>query len=160
MDLEIVRHEGGVVSTWAESAFPGAQAALSGPGRPYSLDTDASRYLILGDETALPAVRQLLRALPTAMDVEAHVEVVSDEAVDQSDDAGGVINWHVAEPAATPGAALVAITEGLEALDPDAQVWAAGEAAAMQAIRTHLFDKLGVSRRQATVRGYWKPARS
>ena len=29
----------------------------------------------------------------------------------------------------------------------------------MQAIRKHLFDGRGLSRSQATVRGYWKPER-
>jgi NADPH-dependent ferric siderophore reductase len=38
-------------------------------------------------------------------------------------------------------------------------VWAAGEAAAMQRIRRHLFDEREVPRAQATVRGYWKHGR-
>ena len=38
-------------------------------------------------------------------------------------------------------------------------VWAAGEAASMQAIRTHLFKGLGLPRNQTTIRGYWKPER-
>jgi NADPH-dependent ferric siderophore reductase len=38
-------------------------------------------------------------------------------------------------------------------------VWAAGEAAAMQRIRRHLFEHLGVPRSHAVVRGYWKRER-
>jgi len=37
-------------------------------------------------------------------------------------------------------------------------VWVAGEAAAVHRIRRHLFDERGLPRRQATIRGYWKPA--
>ena len=39
-------------------------------------------------------------------------------------------------------------------------VWVAGEAAAVQKIRKHLFDQRGMSRSDATVRGYWKHGRS
>jgi NADPH-dependent ferric siderophore reductase len=38
-------------------------------------------------------------------------------------------------------------------------VWAAGEAAAMQRLRRHLFDERGVPRSAAVVRGYWKRGR-
>jgi NADPH-dependent ferric siderophore reductase len=42
----------------------------------------------------------------------------------------------------------------------EARVWAAGEAAAMQRIRRHLFDERDVPRRHAVVRGYWKAGRA
>ncbi|MFV2000229.1 MAG: SIP domain-containing protein [Acidimicrobiia bacterium] len=35
-------------------------------------------------------------------------------------------------------------------------MWAAGEAAAMQRIRKHLFDERDFQRSHATVRGYWQ----
>jgi NADPH-dependent ferric siderophore reductase len=38
-------------------------------------------------------------------------------------------------------------------------VWAAGEAAAVQRIRSHLFVDRGLPRAHATVRGYWKHGR-
>jgi NADPH-dependent ferric siderophore reductase len=40
------------------------------------------------------------------------------------------------------------------------RVWAAGEAAAVQRIRRHLFQDRQLPRAQATVRGYWKHGRS
>jgi NADPH-dependent ferric siderophore reductase len=46
------------------------------------------------------------------------------------------------------------------AIDDGTQVWAAGEAAAVQRIRRHLFEERGLPRRQAQVRGYWKHGRS
>jgi NADPH-dependent ferric siderophore reductase len=38
-------------------------------------------------------------------------------------------------------------------------VWVAGEAAAVQRIRRHLFEDRGLPRSQASVRGYWKHGR-
>jgi NADPH-dependent ferric siderophore reductase len=45
-------------------------------------------------------------------------------------------------------------------LAPRTRLWAAGEAAAMQRIRRHLFEDRGLSRADATVRGYWKHGRA
>jgi NADPH-dependent ferric siderophore reductase len=45
-------------------------------------------------------------------------------------------------------------------LVPGTRVWAAGEAAAMQAIRRHLFEERQLPRARATVRGYWKQGAS
>ncbi len=40
------------------------------------------------------------------------------------------------------------------------RLWAAGEAAAMQRIRRHLFEERGWPRGAAVVRGYWKYGRA
>jgi NADPH-dependent ferric siderophore reductase len=53
----------------------------------------------------------------------------------------------------------MAAVRGAE-LTPGARVWAAGNAAAMQQIRRHLFDDRGWQRSHATVRGYWKAERA
>jgi NADPH-dependent ferric siderophore reductase len=39
-------------------------------------------------------------------------------------------------------------------------VWAAGEAAAMQRIRRHLFDEREIPRPRTWIRGYWKHGRA
>jgi NADPH-dependent ferric siderophore reductase len=39
-------------------------------------------------------------------------------------------------------------------------VWAAGEAAAVQRIRRHLFEERSMARAHTTVRGYWKHGRA
>ena len=159
LELEIVRHPGGVVSSWAETAQPGDPAAISGPGRGWALPADTTRLILLGDETALPAITQLWDLVDTDVAVSAHVEVVDRAAVqDIGTRVGATIEWHVRAPDAAPGAQLVAVAAGLHDPGPTRHVWAAGEAASMQAIRTHCFDQLGLPRSQTTIRGYWKPA--
>ena len=54
---------------------------------------------------------------------------------------------------------MVAAVHGTD-IGPEEKVWVAGEAAAVQRIRRHLFEDRGLSRRQATVRGYWKQGRA
>jgi len=60
---------------------------------------------------------------------------------------------------ATRGDALVAAVCGAD-VAPRTRLWAAGEAAAVQRIRRHLFVDRGLPRAHATVRGYWKHGRS
>ncbi len=161
LDLEIVRHPGGAVAGWAESAHPGAPAAISGPGNGFELPDGVTTLLALGDETALPAIRQLLATIPPEVHVHAHVEVVRPDAIIDLEvpDGSATIDWHITDDGDVPGAKLVAMARSIDALTATTHVWAAGEASAMQAIRTHLFKELEIDRSGATVRGYWKPAR-
>ncbi len=161
IDLEIVRHPGGAVSTWAEDAGPGSPAAISGPGSGYVPDQRAARFVLLGDETALPAISQLVEMLPTDAPLEIHVEVTSEDArIELPQRDGCELTWYVTPSDELPGTGLVDVIRGVTAVDDHTRIWAAGEAASMQAIRAHLFKTLGIPRSQASVRGYWKPARS
>jgi NADPH-dependent ferric siderophore reductase len=159
LDLHIVLHEGGAVSDWVVAATPGDPAAVSGPGRGYTIDSDAPAYLLAGDQTAIPAIAQLIEALPAATTVRAIIEIVHRDAVhDLPDHPRLTVDWVELPPGAAPGDALVPAIEGTTP-DPGARVWAAGEAAAMHRLRRHLFEECGLERRLATVRGYWKHGR-
>lgn len=160
LDLEIVRHPGGAVSTWAETASPGDRAAVSGTGTGFVVPVDVDHLIIVGDETALPAIVQLLSWSSPRLRLTIHVEVVTEGAIivlPPRD--GSIVTWHVTDAGAVPGRRLVDVIRGLDRVGDHDHVWAAGEASAMQAIRTHLFTTLGAPRARATVRGYWKPDR-
>jgi NADPH-dependent ferric siderophore reductase len=158
--LEIVVHGDGAASGWAEAAAPGDTAAISGPGRGYAIDRDAPAFLLAGDETAIPAISQLLEVLPTDRPVQVHIEVAHPDArLPLPDHPRATVEWCDLPPGASRGDALVAAVRGGD-LAPGTRVWAAGEAAAVQRIRRHLFDDRGVPRAHATVRGYWKHGRS
>ena len=160
LDVGIVVHGGGVASDWALSAEPGAPAAISGPGRGYAVDLDAPAYLIAGDETAIPAITQVLDAVPDATPVQVRVEAAhSDGRLALPEHPGATVEWCDLPPGATPGDALAAAVRDVE-LPDGTRVWAAGEAAAVQRIRRHLFDDRGLPRAQTSVRGYWKHGRA
>lgn len=154
LDVEIVVHGGGAASTWAAAAAVGAPVALSGPGRGYTIDPAAPSFLLAGDETALPAISQLLEALPP-VPVQVHVEIADPTAAELPPDAEA----HVLPEGAPQGDALVAAVVGAD-VDPDTQVWVAGEAAAVQRIRKYLFQERGLPRSQTSIRGYWKHGRA
>ena len=94
------------------------------------------------------------------MATEVHIEVSHRDAelpLPVSGDAA--VTWHVREPDASPGDALVAAVAASTIAD-GWRIWCAGEAAAMYRIRQNLFDERHVPRARATVRGYWKHGRA
>ncbi|MBA2625189.1 MAG: siderophore-interacting protein, partial [Acidimicrobiia bacterium] len=73
LDVEVVRHDAGAACDWASAARPGDPVAISGPGRGYTVDPEAAGFVLAGDETAIPAISQLLEALPAGRPVLVHV---------------------------------------------------------------------------------------
>jgi NADPH-dependent ferric siderophore reductase len=166
LDVDVVIHEGGALSAWAQAARPGDPVAVSGPGRGYAVDPAAGRYLLAGDETAIPAISQLLEHLPDGLPVQVLVEVADPAArLPLTSPASGrddvEVTWCDLPPGAPPGDALVAaVGSATEAVDPATRIWVAGEAAAVQRIRRALFQDRGVPRAHAAVRGYWRHGRA
>ncbi len=153
LDLDIVLHSEGATSAWVIRAVPGDPVAISGPGRGYDIDPETSRFLLLGDESAIPAISQLLEAIPAAASIECHIEVDAEFGrVPLPDHPRADISWH------TVGESRGELLAGLlDSIEPaTTHVWAAGQAAAMQRLRKRLFNELGVPRSRATIRGYWK----
>jgi NADPH-dependent ferric siderophore reductase len=166
LEVEIVVHEGGTASGWALAVKKGDEAALSGPGRGYPIDPDATMFLLAGDESALPAIGQLLEALPAEQPVRAIIEVAHPDArlhlpARPAAAPPPAVEWYDLPAGAAPGDALVAaVVEAAADLPAGARVWAAGEAAAVQRIRRHLLGERGLPRSETWIRGYWKHGRA
>ena len=159
LDIDIVLHEGGAASAWVEAARVGSPVAVSGPGRGYQIDSAAPGFFLAGDETALPAIGQLLEEIDNAIPVGAVVEIAHPEArLDLPDHAAAEVSWVERAPGDRPGAALARAVIGAE-IAPGTRVWVAGEAGSLVAIRKHLSDELGLERSHLTIRGYWKHGR-
>src|SRR2546426_3121875 len=60
LDVDFVLHGVGPASNWAEQAQPGQPLLLMGPGPGYTTDPDTSSYLLIGDDSALPAIETIL----------------------------------------------------------------------------------------------------
>ena len=151
--VEVVLHDGGVASNWAQTAGPGDSVAVSGPGRGSAIDSDAPDYVVAGDETALPAIRQVLDALAPETPAQVFVELAQPDA--RVALGRRTVQWLTRERADRPGSALVSAVRGAT-IAAGTRVWAAGEAAAMQSVRRHLLEERDLARAHTIVRGYWK----
>lgn len=159
LTLDIVLHESGAASDWARGARIDDEVAVSGPGRREPIDPEARSHLLVGDESAIPAICQLLESIPPDQRIDVHIEITEPNArIELPPHGAATVTWHDADSERAPGDAVVAAVSAIDEL-PDA-VWVAGEAAAVQRLRTHLFDERGRSRSSVTARGYWKHGRS
>ena len=129
-------------SEWADAAGPGDPAAISGPGRGYAIDPETPAFLLAGDETAIPAIGQLLEALPADGPVQVHVEVAHPDArLALPGHPGATVEWCDLPPGASP--ATRSSPPSAARTSPGHPGVGGGEAAAVQRIRRHLFEDRG-----------------
>lgn len=66
VDLDVVSHGDGLISSWAMQAQPGDEIGAMGPVDNTRLGA-AERYLLAADRTGLPAIARILEKLPNAL---------------------------------------------------------------------------------------------
>jgi len=163
LDIDFVLHGsgsdlagGGPASAWAAAAAEGDPLAIAGP-RGSRLAPDACAHAILiADETALPAFSRWLELLPAGTRITAIVDA-ADESVEDYLTAEqrqrASVEWLYRIDG--PGQ-LEESVRSLGPIEPDAYVWAAGEATSLIPVRRYLRHELGLSSEQLAVEGYWK----
>lgn len=159
----VVHGTDGLAGPWAAAARPGDRIALSGPGGGYAPPTDPDvTHVLLGDDSALPAIGAALEAMgPDATGV-ALVEVAG-PADEQPlvHPAGVVLRWlHRDAAGAEPGTLLLAATRELPRASAPVRVFAHGERAAVKAIRRLLQDDWGLAKADLSLSAYWALGRA
>jgi NADPH-dependent ferric siderophore reductase len=152
----VVHGDRGLAGPWAAAARPGDVLRLLGPGGAYAPDPDADWHLLVGDESALPAIGAACERLPAGTRAVAVLEV-GGPAERQPLPAGVEQHWVHRDPARPDQ-----LVDAVRALDfPPGRVHAFvhGEAGAVRAVRHHLLDERGVPRADLSVSGYWRIGR-
>ncbi|CAM3645905.1 siderophore-interacting protein [Kibdelosporangium persicum] len=151
IDFDFVLHgDHGPASKWASNAQPGDEVIFVGPSPAYQPDPDADWHLLIGDETALPAISSIMEALPGAR-IRAFVEI-ENAAEEQDVDVTWVHRDGVPAGSSEP---LVKALTAAEFPDGTPAVWAAGERQVMQAVREVLAEK-GIDRASVRPATYWR----
>jgi NADPH-dependent ferric siderophore reductase len=155
LDVDFVLHEGhGPAAAWARDARPGAWVGVSEPGGRYVVDPTAAFHLVIGDETALPAVATVLGALPARVPAVAYLEVV-DVGEEQPLAGSATVHW-VHRGGRVAGEPLAAAVRAALLPDGSGQAWLAGESGCVRDLRRHLLDDRGFERRAVYATGYWR----
>jgi len=121
------------------------------------MDHSADWFFIAGDMTALPALTLNINDLPeNAMGV-AHIEVLSEQDIQQIDKPNGLqINWVVnPEPGSKDMPLAKAAIEG-PWIEGSPSTWVACEFNSMKAIRSYLKKKQMIERARLYTSSYWK----
>jgi NADPH-dependent ferric siderophore reductase len=148
--IEFALHGIGAASDWARNAKVGERLLVGGPRGSMIVPLELGWHLLVGDDTALPAISRRLEELPEGS--RAFVFVLADEA-DRREFGGGArveVQWlgsNDALLAALQALALPAADTGF--------AWGGGEASLMAQVRQLLADK-GVPRQHMRVSSYWK----
>lgn len=75
LDIDFVLHGDGPASTWAAQAEVGQVLNIAGPRASMVVPDIFDSYLLIGDETAIPAIARRLEELPATRKVLAVIEI-------------------------------------------------------------------------------------
>jgi NADPH-dependent ferric siderophore reductase len=79
LDIDFVLHGDGPASTWAAQAAPGQTLDIAGPRASMVVPDIFDSYLLIGDETAIPAIARRLEELPAGRQVLAVIEIEDEQ---------------------------------------------------------------------------------
>jgi NADPH-dependent ferric siderophore reductase len=151
LDVDFVLHAGhGPAAAWARDAAPGAWVGVSEPGGRYEPDPSVDFHVVIGDETALPAIATVLDALDGRALVFVEVE-----GPDEEQDLPGEITW-VHRGGRAAGEPLAGAVRASTFPSGRGQAWLAGESACVKELRRHLLDDRGIDRKLVYATGYWR----
>ncbi len=152
LDIDFVLHGDGPASTWAAQAQPGQDLYIGGPRSSMIVPDVFHSYLLIGDETALPAIARRLEELPAGRKARVVVEVENAQERQVLDSAAQVdVTWvHRHEHC------LLDVVADLQCPAGDLYAWIATEAALSRKLRRILLDKHGLLESQVKAAGYWR----
>ena len=158
IEIDFVLHGEGPASTWAAQAQVDQELIMMGPAPGQRIDPDAAWHVLIGDDTALPAIETLLEAIPDGTPVTTFIEVV-DAAETRPLPGSPDARHHWLPRGADPqraGEALLAALANHAWPAGAGRVYVGCEAQAMRRIREAVIAASGLERRRVTGRGYWQ----
>lgn len=155
LDLEFALHEAGPATAWAAQAQPGQYLGIGGPRGSMVIPSGYAWHLLIGDETALPAIQRRLAELPTGTRVAVIVEVANRDARIPLGEVDLYAVWCYRDEADSDNPLLDAVAD-IALPEGDGYVWAAGEASAIRVVRAHLVNERGVDKKRIRASAYWR----
>jgi NADPH-dependent ferric siderophore reductase len=152
LDIDFVLHGEGPAATWAAQAAPGQFLHIAGPRGSMIVPDIFDSYLLIGDETALPAIARRLEGLPANRSALVVVEVADqgEQQVFQSQAQVDVI-WIVRGEQD-----LVDVTRRLEMPEGKLYAWVATESQLSRKLRRILLGEFGLEEEFVKAAGYWR----
>ncbi|MYS83867.1 MULTISPECIES: siderophore-interacting protein [Streptomycetaceae] len=164
IDIEFALHgDAGPASAWAARARPGDPAGIFDLGRMYLPPSHVDWHLLVGDESALPAILSILEHAPASLVAEVFLEVpeVADIRERVEAPAGVRVHWTARNGAGSrPGRLALNAVESAALPAGPFYTWTAGEHGLPTGLRRHLVNERKVPKSDITFFGYWRHGRS
>jgi NADPH-dependent ferric siderophore reductase len=156
--IDFALHESGPATEWATKAQPGDWIGIGGPRGSFLLPTDFDWHLLVGDETAIPAIARRLRELPASARALVLIEVGEEgDQISLSSAAQLQLQW-CHRGAVRPGSSQVLLSALQQLSWPagDGYAWVACETALARQLRAHLVEQRGMHPKRVKAAGYWR----
>lgn len=152
LDIDFVLHGDGPAATWAAQAEPGQHLHIAGPRGSMIVPDIFDSYLLIGDETALPAIARRVENLPAHRAALLVIEI-NNPAEQQTFDTAAQVDviWVVRGEQD-----LVEVVRRLEMPEGELYAWVATEAALSRKVRRVLLQEFGLSEALVKTAGYWR----
>ncbi len=153
----VVHGDVGIAGRWAASATPGDVAVLSLPGGGYAPDPTADWHLLVGDESAVPAIAASLEQVPVGAPAVAVLvcdgpgEEVALQCAGDLD-----VTWLYRQGGPGDAALLVDAVRAMSWRDGRVHAFVHGEAGEVREVRRHLLGERGMPRSDLSASGYWR----
>ncbi|WP_447801386.1 siderophore-interacting protein [Pseudomonas kilonensis] len=154
LDIDFVLHGDGPAATWAAQATPGQYLYIAGPRGSMIVPDIFDSYLLIGDETALPAIARRLEGLASNRRALVVVEVENgaEQQILQSPAQVHVI-WVLREGRQDN---LLRTVQQLDMPGGKLYAWVATESKVSRQIRKVLLEEKGLDQDFVKAVGYWK----
>jgi NADPH-dependent ferric siderophore reductase len=155
VDVDVFLHGQSPGSVWGSTALPGDEVSFQGPRGKLTV-TSAPWHILVGDESALPAIGAICESLPEDEPAIAVIEVG-----DAEDELPVIATTHWIHRASTPPGTpqtLVTALAGLELPPGSGHGYLMGETRSMVAVRA-LLEERGLTHDNIFLKGYWNIAR-
>lgn len=159
IDIEFALHGDSHLSSWVRRVRPGDQAGIFDMGTTYRPPEHARSQLLVGDETALPAILAILDQAPPSLTAEVHLEVpTTADMRDVVAPPGVRVHWHSRDDVPDQRPGTVVLEAVRRATMPPGRVyaWVAGESRLATSVRRHLVNDRGVPKADISFAGYWR----
>ncbi|WP_280254653.1 siderophore-interacting protein [Nocardia wallacei] len=163
LDIDFAMHgEHTPACAWASGAAVGSEVGLLDEGIMYQAPQHTSWALLVGDESALPAVAGVLRSAPRDLRGAAFLEIPHpDDAQDLGEPEGVQVHWLPRpDPTTQIGGPALAAVRAAELPDQGVYAFIAGEQKLASGLRRHLASERGIPKPDITFTGYWRIGKS
>ncbi|PHH40546.1 MULTISPECIES: siderophore-interacting protein [Pseudomonas] len=154
LDIDFVLHGDGPASTWAEQARPGQFLHIGGPRGSMIVPDIFDSYLLIGDETALPAIARRLEGLAANRKALVVIEVENGAEQQVLESAAQVnVIWVLRDGGKDN---LLTTVKELQVPKGNLYAWVATETKVSRQIRRVLLDEHGLNEQFVKAVGYWR----
>ncbi|KAA8700665.1 siderophore-interacting protein [Pseudomonas proteolytica] len=152
LDIDFVLHGDGPACTWAEQAKPGQHLHIAGPRGSMIVPDIFDSYLLVGDETAIPAIARRLEELPAGRKALVVIEIADEHEKQALDSAADVqVTWVVRGQDE-----LLGTVRDLQVPEGSLYAWVATETKLSRQLRRVLLDEHKLNDEFVKAVGYWR----